>query len=69
MTKEKMLPAYEITLRELSDGKDDLVHPERGIDAYELLIKPQELYPKWEQPITRLESNTTRSGSGRLVQI
>jgi hypothetical protein len=48
MTKEKMLLAYEITPNELSDEKDDLVHPEMVIDAYELLIKPPQLYPKWE---------------------
>jgi hypothetical protein len=69
VTKEKMLSACEITPHELSDGKDGLVHPEMLIDACELLIKLPQLYPKWELPITRLESNTTRSGSGRLVQI
>ena len=46
MTKDKTLPAYEITPHELSDGRDDLVHPEMVIDAYELSKKLQQLYPR-----------------------
>jgi hypothetical protein len=45
-TKEKMLSACEITPHVLSDEKDDLVLPEMLIDAYELLIKLPQLYPK-----------------------